>query len=607
MRRRPACLVTIAAMVAAVLAACGTAATTAVDPPAGATSDRVRNGTAEGAARGGTLNVLGAGDVDYLDPNVTYYSAGYVVARLFSRQLFATSADPATKNAVVPDLAEQRPTTDNGGVSADGKTYTITIRQGAQWDTSPPRQVTAADEVVGVKRTCNPAAPFSGLPDYQDLIVGFKQFCDGFAEVGQDAAAIKKYIQDTPLPGVVAKDERTVVFLLNQPATYFVDMLTMPALSPAPVELLDHVPGSSDLGQHMVANGPYKIDRYEPTKRIELSRNPAWNAATDQVRGAFVDKIVIDETQTEESVQQQLQTGTPTADMQFDVATPTSQVPALLAADDPNLALGDTTFSNPYFIFNIASPNNTKALANVKVRQALSYAINRDNVIQVNGGPQISPPLTHVLPPDLLGSRDFDLYPYDPNKAKQMLAEAGYPDGFTLKFLYRNASEDSSKSFATIQQDLKKVGITVEGVPSPNADFFTKYLQVPDVAKRGVWDIAGATWGADWHGNAALSYFQPLFSGSRSFPPSGSNFGFYDSPATNALITQALAATDEQSAAAAWAKADKQVMADAAFYPVTNPKWPTYHAAQVHNAIYVDSLQNFDPANVWLSPDKNGG
>jgi peptide/nickel transport system substrate-binding protein len=607
MRRRPACLVTIATLMSVMLAACGTAATTAVDTPAGAASDRVRNGTAEGAARGGTLNILGAGDVDYLDPNVTYYSAGYVVARLYSRQLFATSADPATKNAVVPDLAEQRPTADNGGVSADGKTYTITIRQGAQWDTSPPRQVTAADEILGVKRTCNPAAPFSGLPDYQDLIVGFKEFCAGFAEAGQDAAAIKKYVQDTPLPGVVAKDERTVVFTLSQPATYFVDMLTMSALSPAPVELLDYVPGSSELGQHMVASGPYKIDLYNPTKRIELSRNPAWNAATDQVRGAFVDKVVIDQTQTEESIQQQLQTGTPSADMQFDVGTPSSQIPALLSADDPNLALGETTFSNPYFIFNIASPNNNTALSNVKVRQALSYAINRNNVIQVNGGPQVSPPLTHVLPPDILGSQDSDLYPYDPDKAKQLLAEAGYPNGFTLKFLYRNASEDSSKSFATVQQDLKKVGITVEGVPSPNADFYTKYLQVPDVAKRGVWDVAEATWGADWHGNAALSYFQPLFSGSRSFPPIGSNFGFYDSPATNALITQALAATDEQSAADAWAKADKQVMADAAFYPVSNPKWPTYHAAQVHNAIYIDALQNFDPANVWLAPDKNGG
>ena len=165
----------------------------------------------------------------------------------------------------------------------------------------------------------------------------------------------------------------------------------------------------------------------------------------------------------------------------------------------------------------------------------------------------------------------------------------------------------SRKLFQTAQQDLSKAGIKVTGVPVPSGDIYTKYLQVPSVAKDGVWDLSTPGWGSDWYGNAALSYFAPLFSGAPSYPPTGSNFGFYDSPATNDLIKQALAATDEQTAADAWAKADKQVMADAAFYPVANLKWSTYHAAQVHNAVYLDGLQSFDPANVWLDPAKNGG
>src|SRR5699024_1211581 len=203
---------------------------------------------------------------------------------------------------------------------------------------------------------------------------------------------------------------------------------------------------------------------------------------------------------------------------------PPSRIPQLLAQNDDNLVLGETSSSNPYIVYNTVSPNNNNAMQKPKVRKAISYALNRDNLIQVLGGPKLNVPLSHVLPKIILGSEDFNLYEYDPEKAKKLLAEAGYPNGFTVKFLYRNASEGSRKSFQTIQQDLSKVGIKVKGVPSPDADFYTKYLQVPDVAKRGVWDLSLAGWGADWYGNSALSYFKPLFSGKGSFPPTGSNF-----------------------------------------------------------------------------------
>ena len=136
--------------------------------------------------------------------------------------------------------------------------------------------------------------------------------------------------------------------------------------------------------------------------------------------------------------------------------------------------------------------------------------------------------------------------------------------------------------------------------------FYVKYLQVPSVAQRGVWDVSLAGWGADWYGNAAVSFFNPLFSGQPSFPPVGSNFGLYNSPAANALIAQAVAAPTADAAAALWAKADAQVMADAAFYPLTNNKQANYHASQVNNAVYIPSLQNFDPTNVWLTKDKQG-
>jgi peptide/nickel transport system substrate-binding protein len=552
--------------------------------------------------RGGTLNMLGVGDVDYMDYNVSYYTIGYLGQRMWVRGLYSYPATIGQTTNPAADLATGTPTVTNNGA-----TYAITIKTGAMWNSTPPRQVTGADAVLGLKRSCNPAQPFGGLPDFETLITGFKAFCDGFAKAPATVAGIKNYIDSHQISGVTASGQ-TITFNLTHPASYFAPMLTLPPFYPAPVESLNYVPASAPAAQHTLSDGPYEVQSYTPARSIVFVRNPAWNASTDTIRKAYVDKIVVTETGTQQTNQQQLQTNTAAASMEWDSFPEITAVPGLIQqmqAGSKNVNLGPTFSTNPYVVFNTVSPNNGSALGKVAVRQALSYGINRAHLVQDDGGPQISPPLTHILPPGINGSQNvpagYDPYPYNPAKAKSMLAAAGFPNGFTVKMLYRPSSSVSSKMFQTLQADLAAIGVKVTGLGVPSADFYTKYLEVPTVAHRGVWDISLAGWGPDWYGDAAVSFFNPLYSGAPAYPPVGSNFGFYNNPAVNALITQGVNAATASAAAGIWGQADQMVMQDAPIFPITDPQQPLYHASYVHNAVYVPALQQFDPTNVWLS------
>ena len=548
--------------------------------------------------RGGTLTMLGTGDVDYMDPNISYYSIGYLGLRMWARQLYAYPAVLNETTSVVPDLATGMPTITNNGLD-----YAVTIRNGAQWNTSPPRQVTAADVVRGVKRTCNPTQPFGGSPDFSDILVGYTTFCNGFAKVSATSASAQaNYINNNNISGVSVDPSNplTVDFTLSKPSTYFTDILALPAFSPAPTEFLNYLPGSNDLAQHTVSDGPYEVQSYDPAKTIVFVRNPAWQASSDPIRKAYVNEIDVNETGNQQAIQQQISTNTSAADMEWDSFVPAADIPGLISSKNPNFNLQTEYSTNPYIIYNTVSPNNNGALKNPVVRQAINYAINRADLLQDLGGPQVSPPLTQVLPPGINGSAPaYDPYPYNAAKAKQMLQSAGITH-LDLKFLYRTASTSSSKIFQTLQADLASEGITLTGVGVPNADFYTKYLEVPTQAQKGVWDLSLAGWSPDWYGDAAKSFFEPLFDG-RILPPTSSDFGLFNDPKLNGIIDQALAATSSSTAATYWHEADVETMAQAAIYPITDGNLGLMRGSQVHNSIYVPFLEQIDPTNVWLS------
>jgi peptide/nickel transport system substrate-binding protein len=608
-RTRGSLVVAGLAVLAMTAAACGGTSKPGSSGTTGTGSSELSNGlqaiNAGGTpVKGGTLNMLGDGDVDWMDYNASYYSIGYLAQRLYLRGLYAYPAIPGKTTTVAADLATAMPTVTNGG-----KTYTVTIRSGADWNTSPARQVTGADAVLGLKRSCNPTpTSFGGRPDFANLIVGYSTFCAGFAKVSATSvSAIKNYIDTHNISGVTASGN-TVTYNLTQPASFFADQLTLPAFNPAPAESLNYLPGSVASETHQYADGPYEIKSYVPAKSIQFVRNPAWNGATDPIRKAYVNAVNVSETGNPITIQQILQTNTASGGMEFNSFPPVASLPGLIAqmkAGSKDFNLGPTFGSNPYLSFNTVSPNNGGALGKVAVRQALSYAINRSHLIQDDGGPVVSPPLTHVLPNGINGAQyvpaNYNPFPYNPAKAKSMLKAAGYPNGLNLTVLYNAESTFEPKMYQSLQADMAPAGIHLKALAVPSADLYVKYLTVPSTATNGAWDIAMNGWGPDWFGDAAASFFGPIYSGAPSFPPVGSNFSQYNNPAVNALITKAASQASTVAAGKLWAKIDQMVTMQAPTFQITQDLQPLYHSSFVHNAVYVPAIQNFDPTNVWLS------
>jgi peptide/nickel transport system substrate-binding protein len=549
--------------------------------------------------RGGTHNLLWAGDIDHMDPISAYYTVSYTLLRTINRQLlsYPNSRDKTEATTPVADMVEKAAEPTDGGT-----TYTYTIKQGVQWDApSGPRQVTGADAVLGFKRLCNPVQPTGALGYFVGVVKGMKEYCDGFAKVPGTIPAMKQYISGHEISGVTAQGN-TITIKLERPAGDFPNILAMSFSAPMPMEMLDYLPDSPQFRQHFISNGPYKVEKYVAEKQIELIRNPAWKPESDALRKAYVDRISITQGSDEGPIFQQLQAGT--ADMTWDTSVPTANVPQLQATKDPLLYLGETGRTDPYMTINLQSPNQGGALKKLEVRQALNYAVNKKAIIQVLGGPVLNQPLGQILTPPILGYEQFDPYATpdsagDPAKAKELLAKAGYPNGLDLVYLYRNKGKQPAIA-ATMQAELAKSGIRLKLKQVPPADFYTQHLSKPAAGKSGDWDLAGPGWSPDWAGNAARSFFVPLLDG-RYCGEGSTNYNCYNNDEVNKVIDKALASSDPAEVAKLWHQADEMVMADAPGVPVATGKQPLYHGKRVRNWVYYPAANNADLTNVWLA------
>lgn len=563
----------------------------------------------DGPSRGGTLRLYGPGSMDHVDPASAYYALGHQIIRLFARQLFTYPAVKDLKDwraiTPVPDVAVEVPTTYNTGLTVNHLTYTIRLRPGVLWDTAPPREVTAHDFIRGFKRMCNPVCGAGAIRYFTSTIRGMAEFAAAYAEAVPHAdatpAELAAFQNAHEIEGIRALDDRTLVFELVKPASDFLNILSMPFASAAPVEYDALVPDGPDFRRQVRSNGPYRLVDYDHGKFLRMERNPFWDKATDGVRNQHVDAVEVT-MEHADPVAVGRKIIADKADLSW--ASPVTE-PYDANPTDPGNDLGYAL--NPYVVFNTASPNNGGALARPEVRRALAHAMDKMAILDIYdklAAGTVMRPARSAIPPGNDGYVPFDLYPTpgdrgDPDQCRRLLAEAGYPDGLTLTILHRDvdANPDVAKSLA---RDLERAGITVDFLPLGHSHYYA-YLQDPAHAEAGSWDLSAPSWTPDWFGDNGRSFLQPMFQTNRN--RGTSNYGCYSNPEVDRLIEEALATTDHERAYQAWHEIDVLVMRDAAIVPILEhaPTIPHLKGKRVRNAIPMPTIDRwFDLSNLWL-------
>jgi peptide/nickel transport system substrate-binding protein len=247
----------------------------------------------------------------------------------------------------------------------------------------------------------------------------------------------------------------------------------------------------------------------------------------------------------------------------------------------------------------IAFNPKIKPFDNIKVRQAVSYAIDRSSVVNAAGGSSLAEPATTFLPNQKsFGYTPYDLFPAgasgNPAKARELLKEAGYGNGLTVTLTHSNAKDfETSPEIATAVQDaLKKAGITVKLQGLEENDYSDK---IHDVKTEPGFFLAH--WGADWPSGGP--FLAPIFDG-RQIVRDGANFntGLLDDRSVNAEIDAINKLTDLDEAAKRWGALDKKIAGQALTVPLFHPVYKRLYGKDVRNVVISDWDGVLDPSQV---------
>jgi peptide/nickel transport system substrate-binding protein len=379
-------------------------------------------------------------------------------------------------------------------------------------------------------------------------------------------------------------------------------ILAQPFFAPVPGEYAARYTVGDNYSGHVVGSGPYRVATYIPGRWIVLVRNPNWDAATDPLRKAWVDRIEITPDVPIASIQRSIDREE--ADLSLDSHVPQARVAALRADPERSPRLSVNTTGILLFLV-LQTDRRAGAIADVRVRRAINYAIDkvayRDAVVG-----RFAPTgelASTILAPGSLGYRHYDLYPTpggrgDPAKARALLADAGYPNGLTLTFVAWG-SGSYVDTIKPVRDSLVRAGIRLKLKTYKENDLFDKSLAIP--AERLEHQVGQGIWGIDYLGDNARQSIVTQYDG-RLDPAVSGNFSEYNSPDVNRLIDRALAEPDRDRRAAMWSHLDQRIMQDAPLVPLLWVNSSFQWASRVHGWVYDPWTVRPDLTAVWLDP-----
>jgi ABC-type transport system substrate-binding protein len=478
--------------------------------------------------QGGSIVVTYKDDMATLDPAIGYdWQNWSMINAMFSRLVDYK----AGTTELEPSLATSYM------ISPDGLTYTFKLNPKAKFTNG--RKVVAADVKYSIERAVNPKTQGPGAGFFHS-IVGADKVTDGSA---------------TTMDGITAVDDETVKFTLTQPDATFLNVLALNFASAVPKEAVEAE--GADFGKKPVGSGAYILKEWVTGQHLVFVRNPDYFRQRPNL-----DQFTIEIGQEPLVAILRLQKGE--VDIAGDGIPPAKYLEMKNSPDSAQMIVDRDQLETSYITMNTTK----KPLDDVRVRQAINMAMNKDRIVKIiNGRATVA---NQVLPPGMAAyDKSYKGYPYDIEGAKKLMADAGLKDGFST-VLYAMNTDPNPRIAQAIQQDLAAIGIKAE----------IKALAQPEViAAGGNKDQAALTWsgGMGWIADFpdGSDFYGPIL-GCGGAIPGGWNWSWFCDKSFEDRATKADAMSDpkqREERAKIWAKIFTDIQTQAApWVPVFNER-----------------------------------